>query len=140
MPRGKEPPRIKRDAGRRDIRRPEIHGLLHAVLGGLVAVDRFPRILPPEANHRKAVVLSLVDDVDLVAAARSVFARPEFASSGMNGDTLDVAEAERVDFRMRPGAAGKRVVFWNRSIGVDAQHLAHVAVVLLRLGPVDGVG
>src|SRR5262245_40180596 len=104
MPRRKEPPRIERDAGRRDVGRPEVHGLLHPVLGGLVAVDRFPRVLPPEANHRKAVVLSLVDDVDFVAAARSVFARPEFAGSRMDGDTLDVAEAERVDFRMRPGA------------------------------------
>ena len=40
---------------------------------------------------------------------------------------------------MRAGAADERVVLRNRSVGVDAQHLAHVAVELLRLRPVDRV-
>jgi hypothetical protein len=57
----------------------------------------------------------------------------------MNGDALHVAKSERIDFRMRPGTADERIVFRNGSIGVDAQHLPHVAVERLRLRPVCGI-
>jgi hypothetical protein len=100
--------------------------LLHAFLRGLVAVDRFPRVLPPVANRREAVVLSFVDDVDLVAAARSVFARPEFAGSRMDGDTLDVAEAERVI----SGCAPARPVN-GLSFGIDPSALMRSTLPML---------
>src|SRR6185295_5409169 len=95
--------------------------------------------LPPEADHRKAVVPALLDGVDLVAAAWPMLARPECAGARMNRHALYVSEAERVDLGMRAIAAGKRIVPGDRSVRVDPQHLAHVAIELLRLRPVHRV-
>jgi hypothetical protein len=139
VPRRKQLPVVERDAGRRDIGRPEIDRLLHSVLRGLVTVDRLARVFAAVADHGKPVVLPLLHRVDLVAAARTVLARPQLAGARMNRHALDVAKAERVDLRMRAGAGDKRVVLRHRSVRIDPQDLAHVAVELLRLRPVDGV-
>ena len=139
LPRRKKFSAIERDASPRDIGRPEIHRLLHPLLSRLVAVDRLTAVLPPVADDRKAVVLSFRHRVDLVAAARSVFARPQHARAGMNRNTLNVSDADRENLGARAAATDERVVGRNRSVRVDAQHLAHVAVELLRLRPVDRV-
>ena len=57
----------------------------------------------------------------------------------MQRHALIVADAERVDLGTRAGAADEGVVLRNRSVGVDAQDLAHEAVELLRLRPVHRV-
>src|SRR5262249_24328846 len=130
---------VERDACRRDVRRPEVDGLFHAVLGGLVAVDGLAGILAPVADDWKAVVLALRDDRALVAAARAVLARPQPAGARLNRDALHVAEADRVNLGMRAGVSDERVVFRNRAVWIDPQDLPHVARQLLRLRPVDGI-
>ena len=57
----------------------------------------------------------------------------------MDGDALGIPEAERIDLRMRAPPADERVVFRNRPVRIDAENLAHVAVQLLWLRPVDRV-
>src|SRR5262249_36631284 len=110
LPRGKELAFVEGDARRGDVRRPEIDRLLHAFLRRLVFVDRLARVLAAVADRREAVVLPLLDGIDFVAAARPVLARPQLAGAWMNRDALDVAKPEGVDFRMRAGSRGERVV------------------------------
>ena len=57
----------------------------------------------------------------------------------MNRDALHVTKPERINLRMGSRAADERIVFRNGSVGVDAQHLAHVAVECLGLRPVCGI-
>src|SRR5215831_885447 len=67
---------VKRDPRWRDVRRPEVHRLLHPWFRGLVAVDWPAGVLAAVADSGKAVILPLLDGVDLVAAARAMLARP----------------------------------------------------------------
>jgi hypothetical protein len=73
-------------------------------LDGLVAVDRLARVVASVADHREAVVSPLLDRVDLVAASRTVLARPQLSGARMNRHSLHVSEAERVDLGVRAGA------------------------------------
>src|SRR5438034_4514080 len=57
----------------------------------------------------------------------------------MDADALVVPDSERVNLRTRAGAAHERVVFRDRSVGVDTQHLAHAKIQLLRLRTVQRV-
>src|SRR5438093_10548142 len=140
LPRRKKLPHVEADARWCDVGRPELNGLLHALLRRPVVVDRLSRVLASVADRGKAVVPALLDHVDLVAASRPVLARPQPAGAWMNRHALHVSEAERVNLGMHAaGAAGKGVVLRDRSVRIDPQHFAHVAVELLRLRPVDGV-
>src|SRR6185436_3379731 len=56
--------------------------LLHAVLARAV-VDLGAAVIDAEADDRPAVVLALVDDVDLIAAARPVLVLPQLAAGGV---------------------------------------------------------
>src|SRR4051812_48096042 len=99
VPRRKQAAGIERDAGWRDIGSPEIDGLLHAFLHRLIVVNRLSIVLVAVPNNRKPVVSALLDDVDLVTAARPVLAGPELPGARVNRDALHIPESEREDFR-----------------------------------------
>ena len=93
---------VERHAGGRDRRRPVLHRLLHA---GLRACRRrsAAAIIDAVADHRPAVVLARLDDVDLVAALRAVLLLPELAVGGIEGEALRVAVAIGPDLGQRAG-------------------------------------
>src|SRR5215208_4102839 len=67
--------RVERHAGGRDRRHPVFNRLLHA--GLLRARVNFgAAVVDAVTDHRPAVILAFVDDVDLVAAARTVLMLP----------------------------------------------------------------
>jgi hypothetical protein len=77
VPAGEHLAGVERDPRWRDVGRPEVHRLLHARLHGLVAIDRLAVVVAPVADDWEAVVLALLDLVDLVAATRTVLAGSE---------------------------------------------------------------
>src|SRR5262245_15242126 len=94
--------------------------------------DPRPRVVPPEAHDRPPVVASGGDDVDLVAAVRTVLVLPDRAAHRMNDEPERIAMAERVNLRPVPLTAGERIVRRNRSVLVEAQELAAQAGGILR--------
>ena len=90
---------IERHAGGRDRRRPVLDRLLHAGLRRAL-VDLRAAVVDAVADHRPAVVLALLDDVDLVAAARAVLVRPQLAGRRMQRRALHIAVAVAPDFRL----------------------------------------
>src|SRR5262249_5360301 len=111
----------------------------HPILYGLIAVDRFSCVLMSITDHGKAVVLALLNRIDFIAAARPVLAGPQLSRAWIDRHSLDVPETQRKNFGVRYRLAAQRVVLGNRSVGVDPKDLAHVAVQLLWLRPVDGI-
>src|SRR4029450_7117771 len=91
LPCRKEFPGVERNACRRDVRRPEVHGLLHSLLRRLVAVNGLTGVFVAVSNRRKSVVLAFDNRVDFIAAAWSVLACPQFAGARMNRYALVVA-------------------------------------------------
>src|SRR4029450_13115862 len=85
------------------------------------------------ADHRPAVVLALLDQVDLVAAARPMLVLPDLAARRMASEALGVAMAVAPDFRLRALPADERVVRRAGAVGPDADDLADVVAEVLRL-------
>src|SRR5688500_4277178 len=98
------------DAGWCDRRRPEVHGLLHALVRRQIAIDRFARVLATVTDDRETVVLAALDDVDLVTALRSVRARPDLAGARMDVEPLVLTQPERIDLRVSVRVADERIV------------------------------
>src|SRR5262249_2676407 len=113
LPCRKEFSGVERDSCWSDIRCPEVDRLFHALLNGLVAVDGLSVVFVSVADHWKPVMLAFIHGIDFVTAARSMLAGPQFAWARIDGDTLHVSKAERVDFRVCVGPANKRVVLGN---------------------------
>ena len=67
--------RVERHAGRRDRRHPIFDRLLHAGLMGAL-VNLGAAVIDAVADHRPAVVLSRLRNVDFVTAARPVLVHP----------------------------------------------------------------
>src|SRR4030095_16561449 len=91
LPCRKKFPGVERNTCGRDVRRPEVHGLLHSLLRRLVAVDGLTSVFVAVSNRRKSVVLAFDNRVDFIAAARSVLACPQFAGARMDRHALVVA-------------------------------------------------
>ena len=77
---------VERDAARRDRRRVVDDGQLHA--GSAALGDA---VLLAHRDHAPAVVLALLDDVDLVAAGRTVLRFPEQAGDRIPRQSLRIA-------------------------------------------------
>src|SRR5690606_5645134 len=100
---------------------PVMARLLHAfgagVRGDLVAV-----VVDAVGHHRPTVVAAGADDVELVAATRSVLGGPDAPGVRIQGQALGVAMADAVDRGQRAlhgeGVAGRRAV------SAHAVHLA----------------
>ena len=100
---------IERHARRSDRRHPIFDRLLHAAFDSAL-VNLGAVIIDAVADHRPAVIPALAYDVNLVAAARSVFDLPEIARGGIDRETLLVAMAVTPDFRLGALAPNERVV------------------------------
>src|SRR5215510_4720429 len=89
-------------------------------------------------NDRPAVVLSLLDDVDLVSSARTIktawpmFCLKHQVRSGLPVHSLRVAVTESPDLRSRVLLADKRIVLRNSAVVIQAQRFACERVEPLR--------
>ena len=84
------------------------------------------------AGRRPAVVLALLDHVQLVAAARAVLARPQRAGRRIDVEALRVAVAVAPDRLHGARRVHERVVLRRRAVVVDAMDLAVRALQVLR--------
>src|SRR5262249_38903021 len=84
------------------------------------------------ADHRPAIVLALLDDVDLVAALRAVLLLPQFSAHRMEREALRIAMSVAPDFAARARASDERIVRRDRAVGGDAHDLAVVDAKILR--------
>ncbi len=85
------------------------------------------------------MVLAGLGPVQLVAALRSVFDRPEPALAIQRGG-LQVAVAVAPDFLQRAISADKRIVGERLAVRIDAKDLAEAAAEILRAGAGVAVG
>src|SRR5262249_58380480 len=76
---------------------------------------------------------ALLDDVDLVAAARPVLVLPQLPGHGMERETLGIAVAVAPDLGLGGRPADEGIVRRDRSIGPDANDLAEIVGKILRL-------
>ena len=93
-------------------------------------------VVAPEADLRPSVVASRQDDVQLVAAIRPVFGRPERAADGMNRQPELVAMAHRVDLGPVSRFASKWISRRRLALVRETHDFAAQAVRLLRLARV----
>src|SRR5262249_41017701 len=119
---------IEDEAGRCDDWIPVISRLLEPLLLDDGVADLRAGIVDAVHDHRPAVVLALLDQIQLIATARTMFNFPQ-PSIGCEGQTLWRTMTHRPDFRWaKRRIAGRRFAFWR-----DVDHLAKVFVALLRL-------
>ena len=107
---------------------------------GDALADGGTRVVDAVGDDGPAVVLALLDDVQLIATARSVFVVPELAGKGVCGKTFGVANAICPDFRQRAGFVEEGIVGGRRSVGGDVEDLAEVTAQVLCDRPGWGVG
>src|SRR6185436_16687960 len=89
---------IEGQAGRRDDRIPVIARLLEPLLLDNGVTDLRAGIVDAVHDHRPTVVLALLDEIQLIATARTMFSFPK-PSVGRKGQTLWGAMPHRPDFR-----------------------------------------
>ena len=95
------------------------------------AADWRTVVVDSVAHARPAVVLSFLDDVDLVATHGSVLLLPQLSVCRIEGETLRVAQAVGPDFRQSTPIPDKGVVGRRRPVGRDAHNFADVVVEFL---------
>src|SRR6476469_1022833 len=83
---------VEAHTGNRNGRHPKHHGRLHSFLP---RIDRYARsqIEPTVADHGPAVILARLKNINFVAAVGSVFAFPDVARYGMDGESQRIAMA-----------------------------------------------
>jgi hypothetical protein len=105
-----------------------VQRLLHAGLGRSLADLCSGAVVPAEGDHRPAVVDAGADDVDLVAALRAMFVRPQLAAFGVQRGALDVAVADRELFRQSAGLLHEGIVDRDAAVVMQADHRPGVVV------------
>ena len=90
-------------------------------------------MIRPVRNDRPAVVPARPDDVELVAAQRTVLHFPELAGLGMDDQAQRIAEAQGVDLRSIGRVADEGIVFGRGPVVIQAQDLAGVTAGFLGL-------
>src|SRR5262249_47081691 len=123
---------VERHPGRGDRGHPVLERLLHALLVRAL-VDFGAAVVDAVADHRPAVILALLDQVDLVAAPRPMLVLPQLSGHGVEREPLGIAVAVAPDLRLGGGLAGEGIVRRNGAIGPDANDLAEVIGKILRL-------
>src|SRR5690606_7916913 len=118
--------------------RPEVVGRFHPGRVGAdgLGVGYAGAVVHAVADHRPAVVLARLGQVQLVAGARAVFAFPQPAGERIDCQALHVAVAVTVDFSVRAGAADEGVVGGNAAVQVQPHQLALEHGQVLRAGAV----
>src|SRR5688500_15157168 len=106
--------------------------LLHSLTMG-TAVNRGSRaIVHAKAEHRPAVILAGLEDVDFVTALGSVLGDEHVSGLWMDGQTLHVAMAIRPRGGQRRGLSDERIVGRHPPIVVQTDCLAVVRREVLR--------
>src|SRR5262249_60665682 len=82
---------------------------------------------------RPALILALLDDVDLVATARPMLVLPQLPGHGVEREALGIAMAVAPDLRLGGRPADEGIVRRDRAIGPDANDLAEIVGKILRL-------
>ena len=123
--------RVERHPRDRDRGRPVDDRILEALARETLRLP-WAWIRAAEAHERPAVVCAGFQHVDLVAAVRSVLVLPDRAGGGMHREPERAAVPERVDLGLVARLADERIVLRHRAVVAQAQHLAEVAVWLLR--------
>src|SRR6185436_14684673 len=123
---------VERHGGRADLRRPEDHGILHAVAMERMVRDQRARVVAAERNQRPAVIGAGLQDVHLVAALWSDLHLPELTRHRVEAQAIAVAMAVREDLGFRACAADERIVGRRRAVVFQAQDFADVIVEALR--------
>src|SRR5688572_28762097 len=99
---------------------------------GAAMDDQAGRVVDAIADDRPAVVLALLDAIQLVAALRPMLVRPQVAGLRVDDEALRVAMAVAPDLRARALATDERVVRRHAAVVVEAQDLALVVRQVLR--------
>src|SRR5262245_7380757 len=123
---------VEGEPRRRDRRHPVPDRLLHAALLRAL-VDLGAAVVDAVADHRPAVILALLDKVDLVAAARPMLVLPQLSGDGVERKPLGISVAVAPDLWLGRRLADEGIVRRNRAIGPDANDLAEVVAKILRL-------
>src|SRR5262249_10383851 len=90
------------------------------------------RVVRAVTDDGPAVVLALLDEVDLVAALRAVLGLPERARGGGERETLRIAVAPAPDLGQRALPSAERIGLRNRAVVVQPHDLALAAAQVLR--------
>src|SRR6202035_1686059 len=114
---------------------PVIHRLLHALLVRDALTDRGARIVDPVHDHWPAVILAFLDDVELVAAARTMLGFPQTAGSRIERQAFLAPGAIGPDLGQRAWLDDERIVRLGRAIGRDVNNLAEIGIQPLRHVP-----
>src|SRR4029079_11033980 len=111
---------------------PVFDRLLHA-RRACALVNARAVVIDAVADHRPAVILAGLWNVDLVAAHRTVLMSPELPGLRVQGCALHVAVAVAPDFRPGARLLHERIVRRHAAIRRDADHLATVVGEILPL-------
>src|SRR5262249_23446571 len=123
---------IERHPGWSDRGYPVLERLLHALLARAL-VDFGAAVVDAVADHRPAVILALLREGDLVAAAGPMLVLPQLSGHGVEREPLGIAVAVAPDLRLGRRLADEGIVRRNRAVGADADDLAEVVGKILRL-------
>src|SRR5262245_16710346 len=96
-------------------------------------VDLGTAVIDAVADHRPAVILSLLDDIDLIAPARAVLVLPQLAGDGVEREGLVIALPVAPDLRLGASPADEGIVRRHRAVRPDADDLAEIVAEVLRL-------
>src|SRR5688572_7975115 len=96
--------------------------MLHPGLASASADFGADAVVHTDRDHRPAVVFPCANDVDLVAALRSVLVRPQLARLGMRGGTLYVAVAVGELLGLRVLAVSEWIVFRHAAVFIESDH------------------
>src|SRR5580704_2351710 len=113
-------------------RSPNPNRLLHAFMRCDTHADGSAGILPTIRDHRPAVVCAAMNQVEFVAAQRTMLVRPQLSSYGVHNQALRIAMSVAPDLRLRILGANERIVGRNAAIIAQAKNLTRVIVELLR--------
>src|ERR1043166_2222577 len=130
-PTGKAIAVVERPARQRDGRHPVKRWLLEA-LARVLRVEPRSAVVAAIAGKRPSVILAGQDDVDLVAAVRSLLAGPQLSVVRVHGETELIAEPHGVDVRLESRLADVGIIRREAAVIAHAQELAGVVVAMLR--------
>src|SRR5687768_8104432 len=109
LPPGQTVAGVEHHARQRDRRDPDGDGLLHSF-----AIpdrrDRVAGVLASKRHQRPTVVLAGLNQIELVAALRTLLSLPELTGCRMEAQALNVAMAVAVGLGLKSGASDKRLV------------------------------
>ena len=123
---------IKSKTGGRDHRIPVIHWLLQSFLMGDAIADRGARVVDTTDDYWPSVILALLDDVQLISAARAMFVLPQASGCRIKCQAFLAAHAVGPDLRQDVRFAEERIVRCRCAIGRDVNDLAQMVVQSLR--------